>query len=102
MGLAGCADLHRALLAAADDSSEAVRVGVLLALRRQGRRGGRALSPGCSFATHARGGARDLRHADRARDAPAGRLLAAEPDLAEPVLRRAINANYYPRRRRRR
>lgn len=93
MGLAGCADVA-ALLAAADDPSEAVRAGVLLALRRQARpevaRFLRDASPQLVLEA-----ARAIYDTPIKAAMPELAALTVRRDLAKPVLLRAINANYF-------
>jgi quinoprotein glucose dehydrogenase len=93
MGLAGCGDLP-VLLAAADDASANVRAGVLLALRRQGRvEIARFLrDPSEQLVLEA---ARAIYDEPIEPALPQLAVLTAQPDLAPPVLRRAINANYF-------
>ncbi len=93
MGLAQCADLP-ALLAAADDSSYAVRTAVLLALRRQAR-------PEVARFLGDRNPQLVLEAARAIYDAPIDAAMpqlaafTAQTDLAAPVLARAINANFF-------
>ncbi len=93
MGLAGCGDLP-ALLAAADDPSDAVRAGVLLALRRQGH-------AEIARFLHDANPQLVLEAARAIYDAPIEpamphlAALTAQHALAAPVILRAINANYF-------
>ncbi len=93
MGLATCGDLP-VLLAAADDPSPAVRAGVLLALRRQGREEvARFLrDPEPQLVLEA---ARAIYDTPIEPAMPQLAALTAQTESAPPVLLRAINANYY-------
>ncbi len=92
MGLAGCADVST-LTAAAYDASDAVRAGVLLALRRLG-------SPEVIAFLEDWNPQLVLEAARAIHDSPITEALphlaamAADPQLAPPVARRAVNANF--------